>query len=206
MDQLPLKPTESTGSIVQIALLFEVGVAALAVLIGWFLHTQPMHQILWRIEDAGLGALATLPMIVVLIVMRRIRNGPLGRLNGVVDRLLVPLFAGCSVIELLLVALTAGLGEEMLFRGVVQPVAVHWFGAICGIALASVVFGLLHAISVAYFLLATAVGAYYGWLTIATGNLLPAIVSHALYDWFALVYMIHQVQISGSTSSDTPPG
>ncbi len=117
------------------------------------------------------------------------RRGALGRLNAVVDEFLVPLFAGVSWPKLALVSLLAGVGEELFFRGVIQPVLIGWMGIAAGLLAASVVFGLLHAITPTYALLATAVGAYLGWIALASGNLLGPMIAHGAYDFFALVYL-----------------
>jgi membrane protease YdiL (CAAX protease family) len=58
------------------------------------------------------------------------------------------------------------------------------------VALASAVFGLLHAITPTYAILATVMGAYLGVVWIASGNLLAPIVAHALYDFVALVWLL----------------
>ncbi|HMA98728.1 MAG TPA: CPBP family intramembrane glutamic endopeptidase, partial [Wenzhouxiangella sp.] len=55
---------------------------------------------------------------------------------------------------------------------------------------ASVVFGAMHALSRAYFMVATAMGFYLGWLYLATGNLLIPIVVHFVYDWVVLRYYL----------------
>src|SRR6266567_3525912 len=50
------------------------------------------------------------------------------------------------------------------------------------LVLASVLFGVAHAITLTYALLAAAMGAWLGWLWLWCDNLLPAILAHALYD------------------------
>jgi membrane protease YdiL (CAAX protease family) len=37
--------------------------------------------------------------------------------------------------------------------------------------------------------LAFLVSVYFGWLAVATNDLLPPILAHAIYDFFALVYL-----------------
>jgi uncharacterized protein len=175
--------------IVSMAIIFEGGLAVLACLIGWFMTTPPWQRFAWRWQDVGWGLAATLPMIVALFAMRNAKSGPLGRLNHVVDTLVAPLFGTCSVIQLLLISVVAGIGEELLFRGVVQPLLIAWLGTVAGVLIASAIFGLLHAVTPTYAILATAVGIYLGWLALATGNLLGPIVAHALYDFVALVYL-----------------
>ncbi|HEY2827032.1 MAG TPA: CPBP family intramembrane glutamic endopeptidase [Pirellulales bacterium] len=200
-DQL-LPAGDRAPSIIRLGLLFEGGLAVAACLIGIFLKTPPWQCIVWRQADAGWGLTAALPLVVGLLIMRRIRGGPLGRLNATVDEMLVPLFARCSIVQLALISAVAGIGEELLFRGVLQPLLIGWLGIAAGLIIASTVFGLLHAVTVTYAVLATAVGAYLGWLALTTGNLLVPMIAHGLYDFVASVYLIHTVRLEkGFTST-----
>jgi membrane protease YdiL (CAAX protease family) len=161
----------------------------LACAIGWFMTTPPWQRFAWRWQDIGWGLVATLPMVIALFAMRHAKSGPLGRLNHVVDTLVAPLFGTCSVIQLFLISTVAGIGEELLFRGVVQPLLAAWLGTVAGVIIASTIFGLLHAVTPTYAILATAVGIYLGGLALVTGNLLGPIIAHSLYDFIALVYL-----------------
>ena len=101
--------------------------------------------------------------------------------------------------QLGVISFLAGLGEEMLFRGLLQDGLAHWLGNSFGlgeaaglwlaVGLASTLFGLLHWISPFYALVAGLIGAYLGWWRVQSGNLLGPIVAHALYDFVALVYL-----------------
>ena len=51
-------------------------------------------------------------------------------------------------------------------------------------------FGLAHSVTRTYAILATIIGLYFGWLWLATGNLLVPITTHAVYDFLALVYFV----------------
>eukprot|EP00531_Pseudo-nitzschia_arenysensis_P019372 CAMPEP_0116124852 /NCGR_PEP_ID=MMETSP0329-20121206/5503_1 /TAXON_ID=697910 /ORGANISM="Pseudo-nitzschia arenysensis, Strain B593" /LENGTH=314 /DNA_ID=CAMNT_0003618863 /DNA_START=123 /DNA_END=1067 /DNA_ORIENTATION=+ len=83
----------------------------------------------------------------------------------------------------------AGIGEEMLFRGVMQFELGARFGSdVVAVALTSIVFGALHAVTPLYAGLAALASVYFGWLYLATGNLVIPIVTHAFYDWAALLY------------------
>jgi membrane protease YdiL (CAAX protease family) len=74
----------------------------------------------------------------------------------------------------------AGLGEELLFRGVLQPKI--------GLLLSALVFGLLHALTPTYFIAATILGLYMGGLTEWMGGSIgAAAATHALYDFVVLV-------------------
>jgi uncharacterized protein len=175
--------------IVILALLFEGGLGVLAILAGMLMAFPPWRQLNFAPAQFGYGLAATLPMLVALVIIRSIRVGPLGRLNTIVDELVAPLFGKCGILQLAMISIVAGIGEELLFRGVVQPLLIDWLGMITGLVAASVIFGLMHAITPTYALLATAVGAYLGWLTLFTGGVIAPMVAHALYDFVALIFL-----------------
>ncbi len=102
----------------------------------------------------------------------------------------MPLLDKSSWSEIALIAVSAGVGEEMLFRGVVQASLGAWLGASWGLALASLLFGLLHPISVAYMVITAILGLYLGVLWNLGGNLLAVMITHALYDFAALGYLL----------------
>jgi CAAX protease family protein len=189
MHTITPSPRESPRKIVQLASAFEGGLILLAVVIGWIFRLEPQSWIAWTWRDFALGLLATIPMLVGLLIMRRIRRGPLGRLNSVVDQTLVPLFGHCNLLQLVLISLLAGVGEELLFRGAIQSLLGNWFGSPTGLIVTSVVFGLLHLITPTYGILAGCIGLYLGWFAIASGNLLGPIVAHGLYDFLALALL-----------------
>ena len=91
---------------------------------------------------------------------------------------------------LALVALFAGLGEETLFRGVIQPALATHLPVLAALAATAALFGLAHWITPTYALLAGIVGAYLGGLLLVSGNLLVPIVAHALYDLVALTLLV----------------
>jgi membrane protease YdiL (CAAX protease family) len=72
------------------------------------------------------------------------------------------------------VAVLAGLGEELLFRGALQP--------LIGLVPIAVIFGLLHATALAHVILATLLGLWLGWLYLWTESLWPPIAAHAALD------------------------
>ena len=96
-----------------------------------------------------------------------------------------------------MISIVAGIGEELLFRGVLQVVLIGWLGLTFGIILASVVFGLLHAVTPTYAVLATIIGIYFGWFAWASGNLLGPIVAHSVYDFAALAYLTRWPKAGG---------
>jgi membrane protease YdiL (CAAX protease family) len=171
-----------------LALLFEGGLGVLACLVGWWLEIPPWEKIHWRIEDVLWGIAGCLPMLLGFWACIRWPWGPLKPIKEFSERIIRPLFRPCTLADLALISLVAGIGEEMLFRGVLQTILCGQFETWLGIVLASLVFGMMHPFSTIYMGLATGVGIYLGWLFILTDNLLVVIVIHGLYDFVALVY------------------
>lgn len=160
--------------------------------LGWLLKCPPLAQFRWDLCDALLGIAASVPMLLLFFACIRWPFGPLAKIKRVAEDFIRPLFAGATVLELALLSFAAGIGEEMLFRGLAQPLLARSIGIVGGVAVASLLFGLLHPLTAAYVLLAGAIGAYLGWLTIASGNLLCPILAHGFYDWVALIVLLRQ--------------
>jgi membrane protease YdiL (CAAX protease family) len=90
--------------------------------------------------------------------------------------------------------LAAGLGEELLFRGIFQYELLDRFDSqMIALGTSSIVFGALHAVTPLYAILASLASLYFGWLYLLTGNLAVPISTHAFYDWVALLYAHYEV-------------
>ena len=171
------------------AMLFETGLGFLGVFVAW-LGGVSLKQHLSSSLDAVLrGLIASLPMIVLLFAAYEMDWRPVVKLRRDVELVVRELFTGCSWIELLLVSLAAGVGEEILFRGALQPLFISWTNPWIGVALAALLFGLAHEMSRTYFLAAALIGVYFGWLMLAYDDLVAPMVAHGFYDFVALVYV-----------------
>ena len=198
---MPTGPMGRLG-LVTAAALFEGGLALLAWVVAW-LADEPLWQGLrWEWQGAALGALAALPMLLLFWACLHTPLQPLARIRRLCDELIRPLFAPCGAAELAVIALLAGLGEESLFRGTLQALLARRLTTWAAVALTSVVFGLLHALTPTYALLAGLMSAYLGAVWLASGNLLVVIVAHALYDFVALLYV---TRAWGRSRETAPP-
>lgn len=176
---------------------FEGGLAVLAWGLGWLVGPPAFETWRFSVRDFGVALIATVPMLAALVFFAHSQLRPLVRIRRIVDEFLQPLFRDCTILDLALIALVAGLGEELLFRAILQSWFVEGFGLVAGIAIASTVFGLLHLVTPTYGLIAALIGVYLGWLWVVTDNLLVVVVVHALYDFFALVYLMRIPPESG---------
>jgi membrane protease YdiL (CAAX protease family) len=176
--------------IVWLGIGFEGGLGLLAWGVGWLVGQPPLERFHWDWRDAALGMLASLPLLGLFLICIRWPVGPLARIKEFSDEVIREWFAPCTLFDLGLISLLAGIGEEMLFRGVLQASFQQWIGIWWSLAATSLLFGLLHPITPAYVVLAALMGAYLGWLQIIMDNLLGVMITHALYDFLALTILL----------------
>jgi membrane protease YdiL (CAAX protease family) len=173
-----------------IACTFEGGLALAAVGLAWLYGRGVFLRVAWNAETIVWGLIAVVPMLAAFLGTVHLNVAPLRRLRQVIECVLVPFLGRCSLVDLALISLTAGIGEELLFRDVIQAAYTDWLGVGWGIVIASILFGAAHAITPTYAVLAGLFGGYLGWLYFATGNLLTPIITHAAYDFLALAYLL----------------
>jgi len=177
-------------AIVLFAVFFEGGLAPLSLLLGWWLGYSPLSRFSWIARDALIGAAAAIPPVLFFLAMLRWPIGPFGRLKRFCEEEFVPLLANSTWSDITLIAISAGVGEEMLFRGVFQSALIGSTGTISGLILASLLFGLLHPISLLYATVGSLMGMYLGWLFLVSNNLLTAMMAHAVYDFLLMAYLL----------------
>lgn len=176
--------------IIILAVFFELSLAPISLFVGWLMGHNPLEGFQWNLSDALRGAVAAVPLIAAFVITLTWPVGPLGRIKRFCEKEVVALFAKSTWSELALVALSGGVGEEMLFRGVLQASFTQWWGPRSGIVLASLLFGFLQPISWRYVFMLTLIGLYFGAVWSYSGNLLTAIVTHTLFYFAALGYLI----------------
>jgi len=141
------------------------------------------------VEGTLIGVVATLPMLAIFWWMVSAKWQPFVELHAQVTQMVRELFPRASLVELAIIAVLAGVSEELLFRGVLQTLVAGWTTPLISLAVASLVFGALHAVSRLYFVLATLIGGYLGWLLLECDDLTAPMVAHGLYDFIALAYL-----------------
>jgi membrane protease YdiL (CAAX protease family) len=86
--------------------------------------------------------------------------------------------------------------EEIVFRGFLQPLLVRSLGAVPGILMAAIPFGLLHlqqyGNSWRHVLLITLAGAAFVWMRHSTGSTKAAVIMHAAYNGVFFVLLALQ--------------
>jgi membrane protease YdiL (CAAX protease family) len=203
-----MKPPAGRIAGCYLAILVEGALGVVALVLGWIFSVPLREQFGADAREFGRGALlgvvATVPLLAMFWWLIRADWPAARRLRQQVEQLIGELFPQASIWQLMAVAAVAGVGEELLFRGAIQPLVARWSTPIAGLAVASVIFGVFHAVSPLYFALATLVGAYFGGIVLVGRDLVPAIVAHSLYDCIALVYLSHAMIALDATRAIPP--
>ncbi|MGY6554262.1 MAG: CPBP family intramembrane glutamic endopeptidase [Wenzhouxiangella sp.] len=168
----------------------QFGIVVLAVLLALVFRLDLRAQIEFSIEAVNWAVVGTIPLLLSVWVLADTRWAWAAELQRLMREIVVPLFRTAPAGTVILVSLLAGVGEELLFRGVIQGGLSGLIGPWPALILASVVFGLMHALTRAYFVVATLMGLYLGLFYLWTGNLLIPVLIHFLYDWAVLRYYL----------------
>lgn len=168
------------------ATFIEASLGLVALGIGLAVGHNPLTGIRVHGADLGLGVLASVPPILALAAMRRSRLPAIRRLIDSARDMVREFLSPLSWPRVLLIAAAAGFGEELLFRGLLQPLATLQFGIAPALIATSILFGLLHFLSKAYVVFAFVFSLYLGIVYFVSGNILVPMLAHGIYDAVAL--------------------
>ena len=195
MDQLadekkPRRTSLTSDAFAAIAVTFELLLYPAAVALAWLWGGPEVPPAQLNADHARLGVLYTLPPLafLALLLWTPLRNvRPLRRIHLILKRSFGRAISGLQVWQVLAISLAAGVGEEALFRGALQPRV--------GLYATSAIFGAVHWITPTYFVFAVGMGLYLGWIyENSQENLLVPIIVHALYDALALLALRSQLR------------
>ncbi|MFQ5563088.1 MAG: lysostaphin resistance A-like protein [Parvularculaceae bacterium] len=162
------------------------GAFVAALILGALLQAQPLSQIGFSQEAIFAGAVATLPPLLFNYWFSKTANRFFARLR----RAQLDLFSGLGFTltpsRILLLAIGAGVGEEFLFRGVLQTWIDGFAPVWAAIIAPNILFAILHAHNAFYAVAAGFIGVYFGVVFYLTGDLTAPVLTHMLYDLAAL--------------------
>lgn len=175
------------ATILLLVVVFEGALVGLALVLAPLLgiDPHPLSALQPTLSTTVLGAATGLGLW-LLVLLGLSTSWPVFRtLRRDFRTVVTELFGRSRFVDLAIISAAAGLGEEILFRGVMQSAIADRAGAILALVLTSVVFGFMHYVSFAYAIYATVLGASFGILFMYTGLWAP-IVAHATFDFVAL--------------------
>lgn len=194
MDKYPIKPDDFFKK----AFLFEAALILVAVILGWIANINPFAYLYFSESAIAYGVIGTMPLFLLFLAMEQIQLESVVKIRSVLLEILGPGLYRYHWTDLLVLAAIAGLSEELLFRGVIQPWIESSWGMMTGLVGCNIIFGLAHAVTPLYAVLATLVGIYLS-LSMDYGgnrNLLLPIVIHGLYDFLAFVALMRAYRAS----------
>lgn len=191
--------TSERVAFLKLVFLFQGGLILLAAALSWCLGQPLMTRYRIAVDGIGWGLLATIPMLGFLVLVYQIRARSLIRIRELLRDTLGRSLAACHGLDLCVVALLAGVSEEYLFRGILEPWLSGW-DRTTGFILSNCLFGLCHAVTPTYALLAALMGAYLSSTLFWTNepNLFIPIFCHSLYDLIAFVVVRRSFHTGGT--------
>jgi membrane protease YdiL (CAAX protease family) len=136
------------------------------------------------LRDVLIGAVVAAGLAAANLGLLERPTGLWRPIRTAVYEVLIPTFTGLSRWQIVGLSVAAGVGEELFFRGFLQPLA--------GVVAASLAFGAAHvagARMVAFGVWAAAMGFVLGGLVVATGGIVASMTAHACYDVLAFNYL-----------------
>jgi membrane protease YdiL (CAAX protease family) len=180
------------------ACIFEAALIVVALVLAWIADINPVALLYFSEPAIAIGVLGTIPLFLLFLALEYLPQKSLVTIKDLLLRTLAPSLHQRHWSDLLLLATIAGVSEELLFRGVIQPwISASW-GFNAGLWGCNIIFGLVHAITPLYALLVTFVGVYLS-LSMTVGgenNLLTPIIIHSLYDFLAFIALMRMYRAS----------
>ncbi|MGZ8222300.1 MAG: CPBP family intramembrane glutamic endopeptidase [Methylobacter sp.] len=194
MDKHPFNPNDFFKK----ACSFEAGLILVAMILGWIANIDPFETLHFSESAIAYGIAGTIPLFVLYLTLEQMQTESVVKIKNMLFETLGSGLHRYHWTDLLILASIAGLSEELLFRGVIQPWIESSWGMTAGLIGSNIIFGLAHAVTPLYAVLATFVGIYLS-LSLDYGgdrNLLIPIVIHGLYDFLAFIALMRAYRAS----------
>lgn len=200
------KPTEPENFF-KTACYFEGSLILVAIILGWIANIDPFENLHFSENAIFYGLVGTLPLFIIFLAMEHMGHTSVKKIRQLLIETLGPSMHRYSWADLFVLAAIAGFSEEILFRGVIQPWMENSWGMAAGLIASNILFGLVHAVTPLYAVLAASVGIYLGLFLDYGGerNLLTPIVIHGAYDFLAFLVIMKSYRATlNNNEHDTP--
>lgn len=182
---------------------FEAALILVAVVLGWIANINPFKTLYFSEPAIAYGIVGTVPLFLLYLALEQMQIDSVVKIKNVLFDTIGHSLHRYHWTDLLILASIAGFSEELLFRGVIQPWIESSWGMVAGLIVSNIIFGLAHAVTPLYAVLATLVGVYLS-LSLDYGgdrNLLVPIVIHGLYDFLAFIALMRAYRATRLTDS-----
>lgn len=197
-------PPVSRAALLRLTIATEGGLLAAALALGWLVGAP-----FWAEASAGPlalvhGVAAGLALFALAMGLLELPTRFAATVQRDVDRL-KGAFQEATFVDLALISVLAGAGEEAFFRGFLQTAAAGYVGLPVAILAVSVAFGAAHLISPAYATFTAILSVLFGVLYVWSGNIVVPMIAHAAYDLVALLYAMRYRKKGHGAHADGHP-
>jgi membrane protease YdiL (CAAX protease family) len=185
------------------ACYFEAALILVAIVLGQIADINPFANIVFSESALAYGLLGAIPLFLMFLGMEQLQAKSVSHIRKLLLNTLGPGLHQYHWTDLFLLAALAGVSEELVFRGVIQPWIENSWGLAAGLIVSNILFGLVHAVTPLYAALAALVGVYLG-LSLDYGgerNLLTPIIIHSFYDLLAFIALMRVYRASLNSSN-----
>ena len=174
------------------ACFFEGSLILVAIVLGWVADIDPFENIHFSELAVVYGIIGTIPLILLFLSMEFMEIESLQKIRKILIDTLGPSLQKQNWADFFILAMLAGISEEILFRGIIQPWMELSWGMTAGLFASSLLFGFVHAVTPLYIVIATLMSIYLGLVLDYGGqrNLLTPILIHGLYDFIAFILIM----------------
>jgi len=185
----------SRNLILKAAVIGEGGLLVLAL--GWYFFSETRIPLTYSTPLLFWGIIATIPVFVLNLgcyILSQKFPAHLRQISRFSKEIVIPLCRNLDPFSALVIALLSGICEEVFFRGFLLDLLRAYFSVETAILGSSLVFAYAHLVGLfrtywLIFLIYLAIAFYFSFLTLYFSSLLPAIVSHTLYNFVAILYL-----------------
>ena len=187
------------------ACIFEASLILVAILLGWISEINPFEKLHFSEIAIAYGFIGTVPLLILFFVLEHVKIESVIKIRQLLLDTLGPGLYRYHWTDLLILAAIAGVSEEVIFRGVIQPWMESNWGATAALIGSNIIFGLAHALTPLYAVLAGLIGIYLGLSMdfVEQRNLLIPIVIHGLYDYLAFMLLMRTYRIKQKNNADS---
>ncbi|MBF8281899.1 MAG: CPBP family intrarane metalloprotease, partial [Anaerolineales bacterium] len=136
------------------ACYFEASLVLVAVFLGWIAGIDPFEKLYFSEAAIAYGMIGTAPLFLMFLALEQMQGKSIVNIRKLLLQTLGPGLHRYHWTDLLMLAAIAGVSEELLFRGVIQPWMESSWGMAVGLIGSNVIFGLVHAVTPLYAALA----------------------------------------------------
>lgn len=122
------------------ACLFEASLIIVALLLAWIANINPFASLYFSEPAIIIGLLGTLPLLLLFQALFYLPQKSATDIRSLLLKTLAPSLHQRHWTDLLLLATIAGVSEELLFRGVIQPWITTAWGMTAGFYMPVVLF------------------------------------------------------------------